>query len=158
MGKMASLMRIARQGCRVLTRHSQLESKFYQPRCLVSTSKKDKAVSTIGDVYEKSADVIGEGKKVEHFKENDDNWMSYGYSLTDREYDVVGHNLILFLGITVCICWGSFIVAYHPDHRMRDWACREGYLELARREREGLPLIDGNSLTLRKLNFHLMRS
>jgi len=137
--KMASLMRIiSRQGCRVLTRQSTIKTCYMQPNCFVSTTKKKK-----GDANDFSADLISDGKQVEHFKETDDNWMSYGYSLTDREYDRVGHNLILFIGITLVICWGGFFIAYLPDHRMRHWAQREGYLELARREREGLPLIDG---------------
>jgi len=138
---MASLMRVARQGCRVLTRQSC--SRYVQPVCFVSTSEKKKDASIPSMI---DATLVGEGKKVEHFKETEDNWMSYGYSLTDREFDRVGHNMHLFMMVSLIICWGGFVIAYLPDHRMRDWAQREGYLALAKREREGLPLVDGNLL------------
>lgn len=29
-----------------------------------------------------------------------------------------------------------------PDYKLRDWSHREAFLELERREREGLPLVD----------------
>merc|ERR1712121_556756 len=135
---MASLMRVARQGCRLLSQNARQPTRFVQPVSFLSTSKKNKDadIATYG--------LTSEGKKVNHFEETDDNWMSYGYSLTDKEEDRVGHNLIMFCYFTLCIFGVSFIFAYMPDHRLRDWGQREGYLELARREKAGLPLIDPN--------------
>ena len=35
--------------------------------------------------------------------------------------------------------------------RLKDWSQREAYLELARREREGLPLVDGNLISVEEI-------
>jgi len=56
------------------------------------------------------------------------------------------HHAIMFLTITVAICWGTLFVAYYPDFKDHAWAQREAYLELERREKAGLPLIDPNMI------------
>lgn len=38
----------------------------------------------------------------------------------------------------------GFYLSYMPDLNLRDWATREAFLELRRREAAGLPLIDPN--------------
>jgi len=70
--------------------------------------------------------------------------MSFGYSLVDRDEDEWANHLMMFSLITVLMCWGSFFVAYYPDFKDIEWAQREAYLELERREKNGLPLIDPN--------------
>ena len=40
---------------------------------------------------------------------------------------------------------------HYDFSRLRDWSQREGYLELARREKEGLPLVDGNLIDPEKI-------
>jgi len=70
--------------------------------------------------------------------------MSFGYSLVDREVDEWSHHLLMFSMLTIVICWGGFFLAYYPDFRDVEWAQREAYLELERREKNGLPLIDEN--------------
>lgn len=40
--------------------------------------------------------------------------------------------------------FGGFAWAYAPDVSLRDWAQREAFLELRRREKAGLPPIDPN--------------
>jgi len=81
---------------------------------------------------------------VEKIGDADQNWISYGYSLVDREEDEWAHHMLMFCAITVVICWGSLILAYYPDFKDVAWAQREAYLELARREDGCLPLIDAN--------------
>lgn len=57
-----------------------------------------------------------------------------------------------FFSITLCIVGGMFIFAYMPDYNFKNWAEREAFLELRRREENGLPLIDPNYIPL-----HLMK-
>uniref|UniRef100_A0A7R9JS95 NADH dehydrogenase [ubiquinone] 1 beta subcomplex subunit 11, mitochondrial n=1 Tax=Timema genevievae TaxID=629358 RepID=A0A7R9JS95_TIMGE len=45
----------------------------------------------------------------------------------------------------------SFIFAYVPDFQLRDWAQREAFLELRRREQLGLPPIDRNLIDPEKI-------
>lgn len=49
-----------------------------------------------------------------------------------------------FFSITLCIVGGIFMFAYMPDYNYKNWAEREAFLELRRREDQGLPLIDPN--------------
>ena len=63
------------------------------------------------------------------------------YDLTDRDWDEWSHNLILFVGITLCFGIGGLYIAYLPDFKGRDWAMRQAYLELDRRRKAGEPLI-----------------
>lgn len=74
----------------------------------------------------------------------DKNWVSYGFHFTDKEEDTNVHNASFFFSVTICLVFGAFIWAYAPDVHMRDWAQREAFIELRRREKAGLPLIDPN--------------
>jgi len=49
-----------------------------------------------------------------------------------------------FFSITLCIVGGAFMFAYMPEYNYKNWAEREAFLELRRREDQGLPLIDPN--------------
>ncbi|XP_055687570.1 NADH dehydrogenase [ubiquinone] 1 beta subcomplex subunit 11, mitochondrial [Lutzomyia longipalpis] len=72
------------------------------------------------------------------------NWMSYGFETKDEYQDRSQTKASFFFTITLCIVWGSFIYAYLPDYRLRDWAQREAFLEIRRREALGLDHIDKN--------------
>merc|ERR1711860_141829 len=112
---MASLLRFAtRQGCRVLTQRTVQNAYKFQPACLISTSKKNKDSAVVANDHETK------GIPAEKYEETDDNWMSYGYSLTDREFDRTSHHMTMFMFITLCICGTGFMLAYMPDHRLRD--------------------------------------
>nr|KAG5697595.1 hypothetical protein BaRGS_001020 [Batillaria attramentaria] len=84
-------------------------------------------------------------KLEEHFKNTDPkadkNWVSYGFEPTDPNLDTFVHHVTMFVTFTICICWGAFVLAYQPDHKNLNWHQREAFLELERREREGLPLV-----------------
>lgn len=84
----------------------------------------------------------------EHFADADPNklknWIGYGYDVVDRERDAFISNMTLFIYVTLAFCGFLFISLYMPDIRLREWKQREAYLELARREKLGLPLIDPN--------------
>merc|ERR1712055_271070 len=72
------------------------------------------------------------------------NWISYGFHFDDEKEDRGKMHRIFFGLISIGICVGGLLVAYSPDMTLRDWAQREAFIELRRREREGLPLIDAN--------------
>lgn len=94
----------------------------------ISTSKKNNETATTATESNKE----------------DNNWVSYGFDYTSKEADTNYHNASFFFTVTLCLVFGGFVWAYSPDSHMRDWAQREGYLELRRREQAGLPPIDPN--------------
>jgi NADH dehydrogenase (ubiquinone) 1 beta subcomplex subunit 11 len=118
-----------------------------QPACLISTSKKqDDAATAAGKLHHPVS------KPLENLEEKEENWISYGYDLVDRDTDEWSHHLLMFTAITVMICFTSLFIGYYPDFKGHAWAQREAYLELARREKEGLPLIDPNLIDPAKIN------
>jgi NADH dehydrogenase (ubiquinone) 1 beta subcomplex subunit 11 len=57
-----------------------------------------------------------------------------------------------FFSITLCIVGGIFMFAYMPDYNNKNWAERQAFLELRRREDQGLPLIDPNYIQPELMN------
>ncbi|KAG4078697.1 hypothetical protein HA402_015287 [Bradysia odoriphaga] len=116
-------------------------SKNYR---LISTSPKNRETASI------APNAVKEEAKVETKSKN---WVSYGFSYTDKKEDRDATRSSFFFAVTMCIVWGSFVWAYLPDTLMRDWAQREGYLTLRQREAAGLEpisrdLIDPSLITL----------
>ncbi|CAG9114351.1 hypothetical protein JYU34_007822 [Plutella xylostella] len=74
----------------------------------------------------------------------DKNWVSYGFHYDNKTDDTNVHNASYFFSVTLCIVFGGFFWTYAPDAHLRDWAQREAFLELRRREQAGLPPIDPN--------------
>lgn len=66
-----------------------------------------------------------------------------GYSLVDRDHDVVTWNIGCFVLCTV-FTWLLFYWYYLPSPKLNDWARKEAYLRLEEREAHGLPAIDAN--------------
>uniref|UniRef100_G3MLW2 NADH dehydrogenase [ubiquinone] 1 beta subcomplex subunit 11, mitochondrial n=2 Tax=Amblyomma TaxID=6942 RepID=G3MLW2_AMBMU len=79
-------------------------------------------------------------------------WMSYGYSEEDYNEDRDAHHVIMFMGVTVVLCGSVFFAMYAPDFNDADWYEREAYLELERREKLGLPLVDPNLVDPSRIN------
>lgn len=79
-------------------------------------------------------------------------WVSYGFSEQSEYLDRHMMHMIVFVSISLCFTLGGWILIYLPDFRMKDWALREAYLELRRREQLGLPLIDPNLIDPAKIN------
>lgn len=77
-------------------------------------------------------------------KNENKNWVSYGFDYKSQEDDTNYHNATFFFAVSLCLVFGGFAWAYAPDVHMRDWAQREAFLELRRREKCGLPPIDPN--------------
>jgi len=119
---------------------------------LISTSKKSKDTLVYPEnLFPKKQPPPP--KTVEDFADtkNPKSWMSYGYDLENYEEDRRDHRDISFTLMTFLLCGSVFIVAYYPDLRDRDWTMREAYLELHRREKNGLPLIDKNLIDPSKI-------
>lgn len=76
------------------------------------------------------------------------NWQSYGFETDDETADLNAMHSTAFFSITLCIVGGMFIFAYMPDYNYKNWSEREAFLELRRREENGLPLIDPNYIPL----------
>ncbi|KAL1140969.1 hypothetical protein AAG570_000895 [Ranatra chinensis] len=85
-------------------------------------------------------------------KTTETNWISYGFSTKDKEEDRTYLHATFFFGITITFVFGGFVLAYRPDELGRNWAQREAFLELRRRERLGLPLVDQNYIPADKIN------
>lgn len=75
---------------------------------------------------------------------NEENWVSYGFDYNSQKDDTNYNHASFFFSVTLCLVFGGFAWAYAPDTLSRDWAQREAFLELRRREKAGLPPIDPN--------------
>ncbi|ELU17977.1 hypothetical protein CAPTEDRAFT_157472 [Capitella teleta] len=167
---MASLLRFARQGCRLMRPSTAISHKFTPQSCCISTSKKNKdsvvdaAAATGTMLPRRPIDVVApdEGpntaggkaevhETVQGIGEKEENWISFGYDFVDRDQDEFAHHTILFFSVTLALVCGGYYLMYAPDYRMREWSQREAYLELARREAKGLPLVDGNLIDVSKI-------
>lgn len=110
----------------------------------ISTSKKNReTASVVNPVPAEETGCKTDGKTK--------NWISFGFSHTDEKQDRLIMHSLMFMCISVILVFGGFLLAYRPDSRRKDWAQREGYLELRRREQLGLPLVDPNYLSLDQL-------
>lgn len=108
-------------------------------RRLVSTSKKSNETAV--------ADAIKtESKKTEH-----KNWVNYGFDPKNKEEDRTAMHSIMFATVTLCLVCGGYYMMYLPDYNLKDWAQREAFLELRRREKLGLPLVDPNLIDPAKI-------
>ncbi|XP_058463608.1 NADH dehydrogenase [ubiquinone] 1 beta subcomplex subunit 11, mitochondrial [Malaya genurostris] len=99
----------------------------------ISSSQKNRDAATI-DVSKKAAAKPAEPAATSTNK----NWVSYGFDYLDEKADRNATKSSFFFTVTVCIVFGAFYWSYLPDPQLRDWAQREAYLELRRREAAGL--------------------
>ncbi|XP_049857818.1 NADH dehydrogenase [ubiquinone] 1 beta subcomplex subunit 11, mitochondrial [Schistocerca gregaria] len=113
--------------------YRRLMSNIYGQARLISTSKNNRETATVSEPLEQL-----------HPKREEKNWISYGFDMKDKEEDRNAMNSTMFFSVTLCLVVGSFIWAYSPDYQNRDWAQREAFLEIRRREALGLPHIDPN--------------
>ncbi|XP_064087170.1 NADH dehydrogenase [ubiquinone] 1 beta subcomplex subunit 11, mitochondrial-like isoform X2 [Macrobrachium nipponense] len=111
----------------------------------ISTSKRNKDTITVTDA------IPAESKSATEEVAVNKNWVSWGFSIRSETEDNTRMHLIFLFSVTLCLVTGGFIFAYMPDYKLRDWAQREAYLELRRREAEGLPLIDANLISADKV-------
>lgn len=137
----ASLIRFSRSG---------LIQRWQNPIRLVSTSpkKNDTAVAKpLSDVTEEVNDFTIEAVR------KSKQWVSYGFSITDREEDRRLTRAMFFLGVSVITVGYIFWWGYLPDRQLNEWAQREAYITLREREKAGLvPIaadyVDPSTMTL----------
>lgn len=103
-------------------------------RQLISTSKNTKS----------DAVNVSEACKADTIQATNKNWVSYGFEVKSKKDDRRVAHAVFFTSITMCIIWGGAYWVYFPDYNLKDWSTRQAFLELRRRERLGLPLIDPN--------------
>ena len=103
------------------------------------TNKKN-LCRTIGTSSKKNDTLVAENPtETQPVKKN---WVSWGYDKTDEKIDRHVVNAVFFVSVTLCLVSGAYFKSFSPDVKMLDWAQREAYLELRRREELGLPPID----------------
>lgn len=108
-------------------------------RC-ISTSQKKSDTATIST--EKTAEPLTDFS-IEAVKKSK-NWVYWGFDTKDKKGDENAMHATFFFTVTLCLVFGSFIYFYQPDFLLRDWAQREAFLELRRREAAGDDLISPN--------------
>lgn len=123
---MANALRFTRSLCSL---RSALTNTPKNVRLISTTPKKQETVA---------ADTAP--KTVEDFRDvsKQKNWVSFGFDTKDQEYDKNTMHATAFITITLCFMVGGFIWGYAPDPLLRDWAQREAFLELRRREAAGM--------------------
>ncbi|XP_036323055.1 NADH dehydrogenase [ubiquinone] 1 beta subcomplex subunit 11, mitochondrial [Rhagoletis pomonella] len=99
-----------------------------------------------------TAAVVAPTTKEDFANPNPKNWVSYGFDYKDKVNDRNTTKLSFFTAVTLCLVWGTFLWSYSPDPMLRDWAQREGYLELRRREKAGVDLINPNYVDPASIN------
>ncbi|CAG9865134.1 unnamed protein product [Phyllotreta striolata] len=85
-------------------------------------------------------------------KPEEKNWMSYGFDHYNKDDDRRAMHSVTFASITLCLVLGGFYFAYMPDVNLNDWAQREAYLELHRREAQGISPINPNYIDPKRIN------
>ncbi|XP_055838225.1 NADH dehydrogenase [ubiquinone] 1 beta subcomplex subunit 11, mitochondrial [Episyrphus balteatus] len=109
----------------------------------IKTSPKNRETAAVSPTLNQAKDDTATKNK---------NWVSWGFDHHDEAHDRSSTKASFFFSVTLCIVWGTFFWAYSPDSRYRDWAQREGFLELRRREKAGLDLISPNYIEPSAIN------
>uniref|UniRef100_A0A1B6LK36 NADH dehydrogenase [ubiquinone] 1 beta subcomplex subunit 11, mitochondrial n=1 Tax=Graphocephala atropunctata TaxID=36148 RepID=A0A1B6LK36_9HEMI len=133
---MSSLSRIFKFSA--LRRISSVPQCVSTVRTISTSNKKNDTTTAVEPTAVQAEDkkTVGPPKK-KYFYE-------YGFSGKTEEEEHNNMHAMFFTYITMGAVFLGFFIYYKPNHNMHDWALREGYLELRRREQLGLPLIDPN--------------
>lgn len=107
----------------------------------ISTSKKNQETVTVTDTVKEPVTVPAVNK----------NWVNYGFHYKNEATDKSYLNLTFFSSVTIGLVLSGFAWMYAPDINLKDWAQREAFIELKCREAAGLPLIDANLISPKKI-------
>lgn len=129
----ASLMRCGRFG---LLNHLNKSIR------LVSTSPKKNDTSIAKPLSSQVSEEVTDFS-IEAVKKSK-NWISYGFSRTDKEEDRQHTRAVYFMGLTLAICGTVFVWSYLPDRQYLEWSQREAFIVLREREAAGLEPIAAN--------------
>ncbi|TMW43274.1 hypothetical protein DOY81_011647 [Sarcophaga bullata] len=130
---MSALLRFANRA--VVQRSLAYNQSMSLARGIKTSTKKDETAVPLAPAPVTKEDFANPNPK---------NWVSYGFDTKDETNDRNSTKSSFFFAVTLCLVWGTFFWAYLPDTQMRDWAQREAYLELRRREKAGVDLISPN--------------
>lgn len=113
---------------------------------LVAGAQRDVRFISTSQKKSDTAAVAHGPKTVEDFAKPDTkkNWVYWGFDSKNQENDYNATHATFFFSVTLCLVGGSFVYFYQPDFMLRDWAQREAYLELRRREAAGLDPVSPN--------------
>lgn len=107
-------------------------------RFISTSNKKDDTTTIIGPTTTtKSEETTPVAKKVKFFSD-------YGFGGETEKEEKVYMHFSFFIYISLGLVIPIFYFAYRPKFYNSDWALREAFLELRRREQLGLPLVDPN--------------
>lgn len=115
-------------------------------RKILPAIRNRRLVSTSNKKYDTVAAEVTETKAA-----TEKNWVSYGFNYKSKEDDRNALHSVMFVSVTLCLVVGGFYLAYLPDYQLQDWSQREAFLELRRREQNGLPLVDPNFIDPAKI-------
>ncbi|XP_065581015.1 NADH dehydrogenase [ubiquinone] 1 beta subcomplex subunit 11, mitochondrial-like [Artemia franciscana] len=93
-----------------------------------------------------AADPVGAAQsQAQSNQEENENKGYYSWGFDEEKFydQTLGHTLFFSL-FTVGLIVYPLLYMNRPDYSLENWAHREAYLELNRRESEGLPLVDPN--------------
>uniref|UniRef100_A0A1B6FHV7 NADH dehydrogenase [ubiquinone] 1 beta subcomplex subunit 11, mitochondrial n=1 Tax=Cuerna arida TaxID=1464854 RepID=A0A1B6FHV7_9HEMI len=135
---MSSLSRVCKFS--VFRRISSVPQCLSNVRAISTSNKKNDTTTTV----EPTAVQAEENKTVGLAPPKKKFFYDYGFSGKTEEEEHNRMHAMFFAYITVGFVFSGFYIYYKPSSNMHDWALREAYLELRRREQLGLPLIDPN--------------
>ncbi|XP_065366756.1 NADH dehydrogenase [ubiquinone] 1 beta subcomplex subunit 11, mitochondrial [Calliphora vicina] len=135
---MSALLRFANRA--VVQRSLAYNQSLSVVRSIKTSPKKDETAASVAPVT-----------KDDFANPNPKNWVSYGFDTKDESNDRNSTKSSFFFAVTLCLAWGTFFWAYLPDTQLRDWAQREAYLELRRREKAGVDLVSPNYIDPAKI-------
>lgn len=104
-------------------------------------TKKQNLCRTIGTSPKKNESEVANSSDKELYPANK-NWVSWGFNYEDKRVDRYITHESFFFSITICMVLTIYYYMFLPNYKAADWAQREAYLELRRRESLGLPPID----------------
>ncbi|RMZ96345.1 NADH dehydrogenase [ubiquinone] 1 beta subcomplex subunit mitochondrial [Brachionus plicatilis] len=76
----------------------------------------------------------------------------YGFDANDEAKDKVVAHFFTFTAFLGFFFVPFLMFYYYPDYKTNDWCYREAYLEISRREKAGLPLVDPDYVPSEQIN------
>ncbi|XP_063695979.1 NADH dehydrogenase [ubiquinone] 1 beta subcomplex subunit 11, mitochondrial [Culicoides brevitarsis] len=137
---MANALRFARG---LSTVRNALTTSSRNVRLISTTPKKQDTLAA--DTAPKTVEDFANPSKTK-------NWVSFGFDTKDQEFDKNTMHASFFFSVTLCLVFGAFVWAYAPDPLLRDWAQREAFLELRRREAAGLEPVSPDYVDVSKIH------
>ncbi|XP_055329066.1 uncharacterized protein LOC129581831 [Paramacrobiotus metropolitanus] len=109
----------------------------------IATTEKKKDAAVGGLALPDDCSVTKPGGGVDTNYEQRKDWYTRGMDYDDEDIDRWQWNIIMFVVVTCFTIGTTWFMMYAPVRFPdTDWVCREAFLELHRREKFGLPLVD----------------